>query len=92
VTPKAIVETTSVSSALNLVSCNRGVTFVCRSALQYAEVSIPLAYFSTNCIEHNKGSIIIDYKERTPGGLVDHFCAAAFQALNTPGEQENCWL
>lgn len=90
VTPKAVVETTSVSSALNLVSCNRGVTFVCHSALQYAEVSIPLAYFSTNRIERNTGSIIIDYLERPPGGLVDHFCEAAFQALNTLDEQESC--
>ena len=84
VAPKAVVETNSVSSALNLVSCGWGVTFVCYSALQYAEVSIPLAYFSTNRLEHNNGAIIIHYKQRNPADLVDHFCEAAFQALNAP--------
>lgn len=84
VTPKSIVETTSVASALNLVSCNRGVTFVCRSALHYAKVSIPLVYFSTDRMKDNCGSIILYYTNRQPGNLVDYFCEAAVQTLNSP--------
>lgn len=81
VTPKSILETMSVASALNLVSCNRGVTFVCRSALQYAKISFPLAYYSLNRMERNQGAVLLAYKERTEGSLVDLFCATAVSAL-----------
>lgn len=88
VTPKSIVETNSVANALNLVCCNRGVTFVCRSALHYAKVNIPLIYFSTDRMKDNCGSIILYYNDRQPGNLVDCFCEAAFQALNSPDEED----
>ena len=81
IVPESIIETTSVANALNLVSCNRGVTFVCRSALYHAKVSTPLAYYSTNRMKRYQGSVIIDYKDREPGSLVDHFCEAALHSL-----------
>lgn len=79
--PHSILQTSSVASSLNLVNCGRGYTFVCESALQYAKVNVPLAYFLVDCTKNN-ASIIIAYMKREKESIIYNFCNCATSILS----------
>lgn len=88
-TPQHVIEVPSLASALSLVGCDRGVTFVCQSSVSSIQPETPLIYFSSGEME-NFTSILAVFRKGNTNPLIREFCSCAASTLNSQEiESEN---
>lgn len=81
-TPRRIVEAPSLPSALSLVGCGRGITFICPSYVHSIQPQTPMIYFS---LEEVQGvtDILAVFRKDTKNRLVHKFCNCAVRKLGS---------
>lgn len=79
IAPKNILEVPSISAALGLAGCGRGMTFACQSALKYIRPASPLVYYSVGKEVEDIASIVILYRRQHDNTLIDAFCDCAVE-------------
>ena len=80
--PTKIIEAPSLSSAVSLVSSNKGITFVCRSSLYPIRPVTPLVYLSAGRMS-DITAIFAVYKHDNDTPLIRSFCTRASSALKS---------
>lgn len=76
-----VIESPSLTTAMSLVECNKGMTFINRSSLNCIKPESPLVYFSLGEME-NVTSILAVYKNERKNILINNFCECATKALS----------
>lgn len=79
-TPQRVVEVPSLSSALSLVGCGRGMTFICPSYVHCIQPQTPLIYFSFPETAELT-DILAVFRKDNPNPLVEEFCQCAVRKL-----------
>lgn len=82
-TPHHVVEVPSLSSALSLVGCGRGMTFICPSYVHCIQPQTPLIYFSLPEMAELTDVIAV-FRHDNQNPLVDEFCQCAIRKLESP--------
>ena len=76
-----VIESPSLTTAISLVECNKGITFINQSSINCIHPESALIYFSLGEME-NVTSILAVYKTNLKNILINNFCACATKALN----------
>ena len=78
--PQRVVEVSSLPSALSLVGCGRGMTFICPSYVHCIQPQTPLIYFSLPEMAELT-DIVAVFRRDNQNPLVDEFCRCAIRKL-----------
>ena len=78
--PSRVVEAPSLPSALSLVGCGRGMTFICPSYVHCIQPQTPMLYFSLPEMQELT-DIVAVFRKDTQNPLVDQFCRCAVRKL-----------
>lgn len=81
-TPRRVVEVPSLPSALSLVGCGRGMTFICPSYVHCIQPQTPLIYFSLPEMAELTDVLAV-FREDNQNPLVEEFCQCAIRKLET---------
>ena len=81
-TPRRVVEVPSLPSALSLVGCGRGMTFICPSYVHCIQPQTPLIYFSLPEMAELTDVLAV-FREDNQNPLVEEFCQCAIRKLGT---------
>lgn len=76
ITPAKIIEVPSLPTALSLVCANKGISFICNSAISGLSITSPLIYFSLGDIQHITDIRAI-YKLSNKNPYIPTFCQVA---------------
>lgn len=79
-TPQRVLEAPSLPSALSLVGCGRGMTFICPSYVHCIQPQTPLIYFSLPEMA-KLTDIVAVFRKNNQNPLVDEFCRCAIRKL-----------
>lgn len=79
--PQRVVEVPSLPSALSLVGCGRGMTFICPSYVHCIQPQTPLIYFSLPEEAARLTDILAVFREDNQNPLVQEFCQCAIRKL-----------
>lgn len=82
ITPSKIIEVPSLPTALSLVCANKGISFICNSAVSGLTITSPLIYFSLGDIQHITDIRAI-YKLSNKNPYIPIFCQIAKSLLKT---------
>lgn len=80
ITPAKIIQVSSLPAAVSLVCANKGISFICNSAMGGITVTAPLIYFSLGDIQHITDIRAI-YKKGNPNAYIPIFCHMAKRLL-----------
>ena len=80
--PQRVVEVPSLSSALSLVGCGRGMTFICPSYVHCIQPQTPLIYFSLPEVATLTDIVAVSHRDNQ-NPLVDAFCQCAMRKLHS---------
>lgn len=86
-TPKRVIESPSLPSALSLVCGGRGITFICPSYVRCIQPQNTLIYFSLDQLE-GLTDIRAVYRKDSKNRWVQKFCRCAVRKLGNGGEEE----
>lgn len=78
--PKKIIEVSSLPAGLSLVCANKGITFICNSAMSGVPLDSPLIYFSAGELQ-DITDIRALYRKDNTNQYIDLFCSMAAEKL-----------
>lgn len=79
--PAKVIEAPSLTTAMSLVECNKGITFITQSSIACIQPESSLIYFSLGEME-NLTLILAVYKKERKNILINNFCECAIKALS----------
>lgn len=72
ISPSNILNVPGLNMAIDLVSANMGLTFVCKSTIKYKKLENPVIYFTVGKLE-SMASIIISYHSTNDNPMINKF-------------------
>ncbi len=78
ISPENILNVPSLNMAIDLVSANMGLTFVCKSTIKYKKLENPVFYFTVGKLE-SMASIILTYHSTNDNPMISSFIEVSKQ-------------